>query len=681
MIASKIPGRVLIVTLVVGVTGLSPSKASDGYRRSGTTEQLAPVCSESGEYLPDVSPNGRYVAFVGPRGLSGSGGNHCDVYVADRRKGVIELISKTSDGAPALTLPTSATISRQPSISATGRYVAFTSNAINLVPNDLTPEDDILVYDRKNGEMTLVSVSEPPLGLLELPTGFRGSIAPSISGSGQFIAFMSDDPFLEGNEADMLSPPRFNVYLRDMKDQTTFWVTHGNTRPTSYNTLCGADPFQIPSISMDGKHVTFPTALTLSPDDTDIAQDTYTYDVAADEYQRVSVATDGSQVVGNPGRACVAAHTSGPRRISANGDIVIFQHNEGGLVPNDTNAEGGSGALNGLDVFVRDLESNRVERISVSSTGGQSNSASFHAAISPDGRYVTFTSWARNLIEEETHGDLDPTVSDPDVFVYDRKTGALELISVASDRGDQSSDKDCFDGAGLSMSGSISDQGLVVAFISCADNLVNTTTGAFDLFVRDRGRSLGSGIRPSERIDTVEIEDYPLFEESGIVEISDSASDTRSPLSSGWTELTESRVVHRPALDDLYVTLELAHMPRTPLLAAATAGVVYGLEFTINSQRFEVRAASTGLDSNGGTSARIVLLRCGDSRERGRCAFKAAIEGSFATTGERITFALPLEELSISGSPLLSQLRAFTGLGSIVGPYELLDEIEFAGNR
>ena len=137
------------------------------------------------------------------------------------------------------------------------------------------------------------------------------------------------------------------------------------------------------------------------------------------------------------------------------------------LVADDTNGAS--------DVFVRDLANGTTARVSTSSSGAQGNGSSGDAAsdISADGRFVSFSSAARNLVDGDTNGVRD-------VFVADRQTGDVERVSVA-DGGGQTM-------AGNSDASAISANGQVVAFVSTAPNLVDGDTNlAADVFVRDRG--------------------------------------------------------------------------------------------------------------------------------------------------------------------------------------------------
>lgn len=114
-----------------------------------------------------------------------------------------------------------------------------------------------------------------------------------------------------------------------------------------------------------------------------------------------------------------------------------------------------------------------LERVSVNNMGEQGNNNSAFPVISTDGRYVAFFSLATNLVVSDTNGFLGW-----DVFVFDRVTDQIELVSVNSS-GEQ--------GNASSTSPDISADGRFVVFISLASNLaVSDTNGIEDVFVHDR---------------------------------------------------------------------------------------------------------------------------------------------------------------------------------------------------
>src|SRR4051812_29584091 len=186
-----------------------------------------------------ISADGRKVAFVSSAhnlagGLPASSEN---VFVRDLDSGVTELVSRAggADGAPG-------EFSTEPSISADGRYVAFSSRS-PLGTDDLDEEhfpEDIFVRDRAAGTTTLVSRESGPAGA----PGKVESSEPSISADGDHVAFSSDAP-LTGKRS--LDP---NVFVRDVAAGTTQLVSVGEDR--SEGTFR-----RHPSVSADGRYVAF----------------------------------------------------------------------------------------------------------------------------------------------------------------------------------------------------------------------------------------------------------------------------------------------------------------------------------------------------------------------------------------------------------------------------------------
>ena len=146
------------------------------------------------------------------------------------------------------------------------------------------------------------------------------------------------------------------------------------------------------------------------------------------------------------------------------------------------------GDTNGVrDVFVHDRNTGTTTRVSVRSNGAEANGDSSSGSISADGRYVTFHSDASNLVGGDTNGIRD-------VFVHDRDTGATTRVSVRSN-GVQAN--------GESEFAVISGDGRYVSFYSDASNLVTgDTNGAYDTFVHDR--NTGNTTRVSVRSNGTE---------------------------------------------------------------------------------------------------------------------------------------------------------------------------------
>lgn len=129
------------------LAGLTPATA----QVTGTTERVS-VASDGTQgnwnsYYPSISADGRYVAFDSEASnlVSGDTNHSRDIFVHDRQTGQTTRVSVASDGTQG------SSGSYDPSISADGRYVAFESGASNLVSGDTNGAGDVFVRDREDG--------------------------------------------------------------------------------------------------------------------------------------------------------------------------------------------------------------------------------------------------------------------------------------------------------------------------------------------------------------------------------------------------------------------------------------------------------------------------------------------------------------------------------------------------
>src|SRR5689334_19763694 len=153
--------------------------------------------------------------------------------------------------------------------------------------------------------------------------------------------------------------------------------------------------------------------------------------------------------------------------VTPDGRYVAFCSAASNLVAGDVEGR--------VDVFLKDLLTGSIERLSATATGGDGNCTG--SAITPDARFVVFGSLATNLVPNDSNGGVR------DVFVRDRQTGGIELVSVtpSGQSGNGASGPDSDPGLCLSA------DGRYVAFHSNASDLVAGDTNAQpDVFVRDR---------------------------------------------------------------------------------------------------------------------------------------------------------------------------------------------------
>lgn len=324
------------------------------------------------------------------------------------------------------------------SISSDGRYVAFDSQASNLVPNDTNTSSDVFVRDTWAGTVKRVSLAN------DGSQANSDSYNSAISADGRYVAFESFASNLVVGDTN----GSWDVFVRDTVANTTQRVSVGTGGAQS-----NGDSFSS-AISADGKYVTFfSDASNLVLNDSNAVRDVFVRDTVAGTTKIVSVATDGSQGNGD----------SNYSTISADGRYIAFDSDASNLVLGDTNGS--------ADSFVRDMIANTTKRVSVGNDGSQGNGGSgYGPSISADGRYVVFFSDASNLIAGDANGQTD-------VFIRDTVASTTKLVSVA------------FDGAqgnGWSTFASVSADGRYVAFASYAANLVTADANAtWDIFVRD----------------------------------------------------------------------------------------------------------------------------------------------------------------------------------------------------
>jgi Tol biopolymer transport system component len=233
------------------------------------------------------------------------------------------------------------------------------------------------------------------------------------------------------------------------RGQTTSLISHGLGGPPADGHSRYA------AMSADGRFVVFHSnATNLVAGDTNAVNDVFVWDRLGGPIERVSVGAGGLEA---------NAQSINPV-ITPDGRYVAFQSLASNLVPGDTNGV--------LDIFVLDRQSGTFERVSVDSSGAQSDQHSEYPSISADGQVIAFISGATNLVPNDANGYTD-------AFVHDRSSGTTERVSVSSG-GIQSN-------APLYLQSSISADGRFVVFNCRATNLVALDTNSEDdVFVHDR---------------------------------------------------------------------------------------------------------------------------------------------------------------------------------------------------
>lgn len=399
-----------------------------------------------------MSADGRFVAFASAAALvAGDSNGFADIYVRDRQAGTIGRVSLGAAGVQ------SNANSFDPSISADGRFVVFSSIASNLVANDTNGMSDVFVHDRQAGITKRLSASTSA-GVVTQANG--ASDQGCISGNGLYVAFAS----LATNLVSIDANAARDVFVHDITTGVISRVsvdsfgTAGNGESTS------------PCISSDGRFVVFQSnATNLIAGDINGLPDILVHDrwpgtgSGAGNTIRVSGGHNGVEPNG------ASANPS----ISADGQIIAFSSAASNLVVGDDN--------NVADIFVRDSSTGQTKRISVDNNGAQVGLPSQHSIVSGDGRFIVFSTSANALVPDDNN-NLE------DIFVHDRWTGIVERVSVST--------------AGVAANGhstatslAISNDGRTVVLESLANNLVSPDVNVKpDIFVR----VLGQAPKPSK---------------------------------------------------------------------------------------------------------------------------------------------------------------------------------------
>jgi Tol biopolymer transport system component len=432
-------GVSMIAFLCAAATATIPARA----QAQATTDRVSKAFSFAEQpnghsrFRVSMSFDGRFVAFSSYASnlISGDDNGLEDVFIVNRNTSSVSRVSvhgTSVDGNGSSTAP---------SISYSGSFVAFHSNASNLVLEDTNDHTDVFVRNIQDFSTTLVSVNN---------AGEQGddvSYFASISGDARFFAFTSYATNLVEGDTNGFA----DVFVRDIFAGVTACASAGGDG-ASYDA----------AISGDGRYVAFtshaenfvlssglpaPNGKAVLVDDNGFA-DVYVYDQLTGEFDLVSVSSDGS--LGNG--------WSHAPVFSRQGRFVAFMSTASNLADGDTNGA--------RDVFVHDRETGVTERVGrfVADLEGTGR-----ISISDDGRYVAYPSNASDLVPDDTNGATD-------IFVYDRWTNVTERVSRSHD-GDQ--------GEGASTFPSLGDGGRAVGFVSEAENLVTTdSNGHSDVFVR-----------------------------------------------------------------------------------------------------------------------------------------------------------------------------------------------------
>jgi Tol biopolymer transport system component len=423
----------VLVLLIAALTAGATSLPSRTLRVSVTPDGAV---ADGASSNPVLSASGRVLAFDSAATNLVPGdpnGAVRDVFAIDLATNERRLVSEGGDEP-----------SVNPVMTKDGQVVVFVSFADNLVPGDTNGQPDIFV---RKGRDQIFRLSVAADGT----QADGGSYQPDVSADGRFVVFTSTATNLVPGDTN----GRPDVFVRDLVANTITRVSVSSAEAQS-NGRSSA-----PAIAADGSAVAFESgASNLVSHDSNGVADVFVRDLRRGTTERVSVTSRGRQ----QDKSVAAPFTQIPD-ISGDGRYVVFDSDATNLYSKDTNRH--------TDVFLRDRKAGRTTLISASSVNVEGNNDSFAPRITPNGRYVTFQSFATNLAKGDGPRE--------DIFLRDLEQGTTTVVNVTAD----GSPRDGELVPQLLQRPAISNDGTFAAFSSTVPNLTDgDTNGAEDVFVR-----------------------------------------------------------------------------------------------------------------------------------------------------------------------------------------------------
>ncbi len=466
------------IAFISNGTGLDPTvndtnNTFDAFRRdmvNGVTELV--TINRAGDnggdgltVVPTISDDGRWIAFFSEAGnLSADPDgnqnqanslNRRDLFIRDMLSGITTNVSSGGND-----------LSQLYAVSADFQTFAFESLADNLVAGDRNQRQDVIVHDLDDGIVALASRRDPSFPLEQLGGGGVFSATPD----GRYVAFQA------GPSADLVPGITYTGF------QTG--VSYVHDRQTGETQLVDLTPDPTvsgggfnPLITPDGRFVAFwsrvPTGGS-QPLVDDISfegnffwgRDVYLRDLSTGVTQLVSV--DPSETRSNNGQKVFSTLE---HAISDDGRYIAFTSISSNLIDGLSNPD------EQIAIYQRDMWAGKTLLVSHNLTNdGTINADSYHLSMSADGRYITFTSKADNLVANDGNGKAD-------VFRWDRDTDSITLVSVNAAGTAAGNDHS---GEGNGFRPVMTPDGRYVAFASRANNLTTLDNNdRTDIFVRD----------------------------------------------------------------------------------------------------------------------------------------------------------------------------------------------------
>ncbi len=395
------------------------------------------VAGDGASTAPSITGDGSLIAFVSNSTNLVTGVSGTQIYVHNRQTNQVEVASRDSNQT---IINEGDGVSSGSVINANdGRYVAFASLSTNLVTG--VTGQQVYVRDRQAGQTTLVSKSSAG------STGNGNSSAPAISADGRYVAFVSAATNLVSGVSGT------QIYRHDRSNGTTILISKDN----SVTPVAGNGVSSAPSISSDGRYVAFASLSTNLVSGVGANQQIYFHDTQSGTNGTTSlISKDTTTTSPTAGNGASSAPV-----INGTGQFIAF-------VSASTNLVSG---FSGQQVYVHDRSTgvngtNSLISRDNSGTPNAGNQNSSQPTMTSDGRYVSFTSSATNLLTG---------ISGQQIYLHDRNGPTTSLVS-------RDNSGSLVAGNGNSDGPAINGAGGFVAFSSVATNLVGS--GGTHVYVR-----------------------------------------------------------------------------------------------------------------------------------------------------------------------------------------------------
>jgi len=377
---------VMTTAFLVLSSAAVPAAALPPLEITGTADTILFTRNGTSSRSPALGPDGTWVAWYSDASdlVPGDDNGQVDVFARALNGGITYCVSVSEDGIPAgvgedISLP------RGLSVSAGGDFIAFTAYGSSGHP-------EVFVRDMKMKRTGKLSPGNPE------EHADSPSLNPSLSKDGRFVAFESPASGPAGDPAGPFS----NIFVRDMQNGEVELISAGPGGESA-----DGDSF-LPSISWDGRMVVYSSrAPNLVSGQQATGTNVFVFDRARGETALVSASGKGDAANGDSRTL--------PSSISGDGGSVLFRSATTGLAPPDANMTD--------DLFIRDLVTSAVFRISLGDEIIASSLGAISGALDFDGRNVVFSSGLDHL----ARGDINRGT---DIFVRNLQTRKVHPVSI-----------------------------------------------------------------------------------------------------------------------------------------------------------------------------------------------------------------------------------------------------------